>query len=80
MLLSLSVGDVAIIGDRGVGKATIGRELSRLLDQPVEPILLYQDMSSRDLLQQRDTDRDGNTVWRHSPLVKELRFSIKKKN
>ena len=61
---------MAIIGERGVGKQTLGRELSRLLDQPVEPILLYQDMSSRDLLQQRDTDVNGNTVWRHSPLVK----------
>ena len=36
----------------------------------VKPISLYQDMSSRDLLQQRDTDVNGNTVRRHSPLVK----------
>ena len=70
LMMSLSAGDVAIIGERGVGKQTLSRELSRLLDQPVEPILLYQDMSSRDLLQQRDTDVNGNTVWRHSPLVK----------
>ena len=69
ILMSLSAGDVGIIGERGVGKQTIGKEISRILDQPVEPILLYQDMSSRDLLQQRDTDVDGNTVWRHSPLV-----------
>ena len=40
--MSLAAGDVAIIGERGVGKQTIGKEIARLLDQPIEPILLYQ--------------------------------------
>lgn len=34
-----------------------------------EPVLLYQDMTSRDLLQQRYTLPNGDTVWRDSPLI-----------
>ena len=56
-------------GARGVGKQTIAKEIARLLNQKVEPVLLYQDMSARDLLQQRGTDINGDTIWRYSPLV-----------
>ena len=69
IMMSISAGDVAIIGHRGVGKQTIAREVARLLGQKTEPVLLYQDMSARDLLQQRGTDADGDTVWRYAPLV-----------
>ncbi|CAG5105530.1 Oidioi.mRNA.OKI2018_I69.chr1.g2207.t1.cds [Oikopleura dioica] len=69
ILASLSVGDVALIGNRGVGKQTLANEAARLLGQKVEPVLLYQDMSARDLLQQRVTDDKGDTIWRYSPLV-----------
>ena len=31
--------------------------------------MLYQDMSSRDLLQQRVTHSNGDTGWRLSPLI-----------
>lgn len=31
--------------------------------------MLYQDMTSRDLLQQRTTLSSGDTAWRLSPLV-----------
>lgn len=31
--------------------------------------MLYQDMTSRDLLQQRTTLSNGDTAWRLSPLV-----------
>jgi hypothetical protein len=31
--------------------------------------MLYQDMTSRDLLQQRTTLPNGDTTWRRSPLV-----------
>ena len=30
---------------------------------------MNQDMSARDLLQQRYTLPNGDTAWRHSPLV-----------
>ena len=69
ILASLSVGDVALIGNRGVGKQTLANEAARLLGLKVEPVLLYQDMSARDLLQQRVTDDKGDTIWRYSPLV-----------
>ena len=69
IMMSVSVGDVAILGARGVGKQTIAKEMARLLGQKIEPVLLYQDMSARDLLQQRGTDAAGDTVWRYAPLV-----------
>lgn len=35
----------------------------------MEHIMLYQDMSARDLLQQRTTTPTGDTVWQPSALV-----------
>lgn len=43
--------------------------LADLLGYEIEPIMLYQDMTARDLLQQRTTLANGDTVWRYSPLV-----------
>jgi MoxR-like ATPase len=60
---------VALIGNRGVGKQTLANEAARILGQKTEPVLLYQDMSARDLLQQRVTNDKGDTIWRYSPLV-----------
>uniref|UniRef100_H2YJE0 VWFA domain-containing protein n=1 Tax=Ciona savignyi TaxID=51511 RepID=H2YJE0_CIOSA len=34
-----------------------------------EPVLMYQDMTARDLLQQRYTLPNGDTVWKISPLI-----------
>ena len=44
-------------------------QLAKTLGYSVEPIVLYQDMSSRDLLQQRITTSSGDTGWRMSPLI-----------
>lgn len=44
-------------------------ELARLLNQTCEPMVLYQDMTARDFIQQRTTTADGNTIWRDSALV-----------
>ena len=43
--------------------------LADILGYTPEPIMLYQDMTARDLLQQRTTLPNGDTVWRRSPLV-----------
>ena len=43
-----------------------------MLGYHTEPILLYQDMTSRDLLQQRTTLANGDTAWRPSPLIEAL--------
>ena len=43
--------------------------LADILGYNIEPIMMYQDMTARDLLQQRTTLNNGDTVWRYSPLV-----------
>ncbi|KAA8593114.1 hypothetical protein FQN60_018569, partial [Etheostoma spectabile] len=54
---------------QGCGKSVIAREFAEMLGYSIEPIMLYQDMTARDLLQQRCTLPDGDTAWRPSPLV-----------
>lgn len=40
-----------------------------MLGYNTEPVVLYQDMTSRDLLQQRTTYSNGDTGWRLTPLI-----------
>ncbi|KAL5014683.1 hypothetical protein ScPMuIL_008953, partial [Solemya velum] len=61
--------DFCIIGARGCGKSRIVRKFADSLGYHIEPIMLYQDMTARDLLQQRTTLKNGDTTWRLSPLV-----------
>ncbi|CAK8678183.1 unnamed protein product [Clavelina lepadiformis] len=69
MMLSHSVMDMCVIGGRGCGKTSLVKEFARHLNYRTEPVLLYQDMTARDLLQQRYTLPNGDTVWRLSPLI-----------
>lgn len=69
LLQSHSVGDFCIIGPKGCGKSIAAARLASLLGYTVEPIVLYQDMTARDLIQQRTTLENGDTVWKNSPLV-----------
>ncbi|XP_014486715.1 PREDICTED: von Willebrand factor A domain-containing protein 8 [Dinoponera quadriceps] len=69
MLESHMTSDFCLIGPKGCGKSTTVRRLADLLGYQVEPIVLYQDMTSRDLIQQRTTSSNGDTIWRDSPLV-----------
>lgn len=69
LCLSHSVHDICIIGPRGCGKSVAVERLAQILGYELEPIMLYQDMTARDLLQQRTTLANGDTVWRQSPLV-----------
>ena len=69
VMLSHSVKDFCIIGPKGCGKSVILQRLADLLGYEMEPIMLYQDMTARDLLQQRTTLENGDTIWRYSPLV-----------
>ncbi|KAG5321336.1 VWA8 protein, partial [Acromyrmex heyeri] len=68
MLESHLTSDFCLIGPKGCGKSTTVRRLADLLGYQVEPIVLYQ-ASLRDLIQQRTTSLNGDTVWRDSPLV-----------
>ncbi|PNF24076.1 hypothetical protein B7P43_G04705 [Cryptotermes secundus] len=69
LLQSHLIGDFCIIGPRGCGKSATVKTLAALLNYQIEPIVLYQDMTSRDLLQQRSTLPNGDTIWQNSPLV-----------
>ncbi|KPI95707.1 Uncharacterized protein KIAA0564-like [Papilio xuthus] len=69
LLLSHSVGDFCIVGPKGCGKSLLVAQLASLLHYTIEPIVLYQDMTARDLVQQRTTLDNGDTVWRNSALV-----------
>nr|XP_057938465.1 von Willebrand factor A domain-containing protein 8 isoform X2 [Doryrhamphus excisus] len=69
MMQSHMVKDMCLIGAKGCGKSVIAREFAELLGYSIEPVMLYQDMTARDLLQQRFTLPNGDTAWRPSPLV-----------
>ncbi|KAM3957572.1 von Willebrand factor A domain-containing protein c12.2 [Aphomia sociella] len=69
LLLSHSVADFCIVGPKGCGKSLLVTQLASLLGYTIEPIVLYQDMTARDLMQQRTTLDNGDTVWRNSALV-----------
>ncbi|KAI4872445.1 hypothetical protein NFI96_033688, partial [Prochilodus magdalenae] len=69
MMQSHLVKDMCLIGAKGCGKSVIAREFAEMLGYSIEPIMLYQDMTARDLLQQRYTLPNGDTAWRASPLV-----------
>ncbi|XP_026327671.1 von Willebrand factor A domain-containing protein 8-like [Hyposmocoma kahamanoa] len=69
LLLSHSVGDFCVVGPKGCGKSLLISQLASLLGYTIEPIVLYQDMTARDLLQQRTTLVSGDTVWKNSALV-----------
>uniref|UniRef100_A0A3Q3JAA7 von Willebrand factor A domain-containing protein 8 n=1 Tax=Monopterus albus TaxID=43700 RepID=A0A3Q3JAA7_MONAL len=69
MMQSHMVKDLCLIGAKGCGKSVIAREFAEMLGYSVEPVMLYQDMTARDLLQQRYTLPNGDTAWRPAPLV-----------
>ncbi|XP_077014477.1 von Willebrand factor A domain-containing protein 8 isoform X2 [Tamandua tetradactyla] len=69
MMQSHMVKDICLIGGKGCGKTVISKKFADTLGYSIEPIMLYQDMTARDLLQQRYTLPNGDTAWRSSPLV-----------
>ncbi|XP_072301028.1 von Willebrand factor A domain-containing protein 8 [Eucyclogobius newberryi] len=69
MMQSHMVKDICLIGAKGCGKSAIAREFGGILGYSIESVMLYQDMTARDLLQQRFTLPNGDTAWRPSPLV-----------
>ncbi|XP_050100518.1 von Willebrand factor A domain-containing protein 8 [Anopheles aquasalis] len=70
LLQTIAVGDVCLVGPRGCGKSVLAQQLCLTLDrQQTETMVLYQDMTARDLLQKRTTRPNGDTVWQDSPLL-----------
>lgn len=70
IIQSYAVGDLCLIGPRGSGKSMLITQIAKLLKQNIEPMVLYQDMTARDFVQQRTTTAMGDTVWRDSPLIR----------
>jgi hypothetical protein len=60
--------DVLLVGGRGAGKTAVVNALASQSQQPLVTMPLFKDMTARDLLQRRGTDKDG-TAWIDSPLV-----------
>ncbi|CAH0553600.1 unnamed protein product [Brassicogethes aeneus] len=69
MLSTASVADFCLVGASGCGKTMLVNKLGEILGKQTENIVLYQDMTSRDLIQQRTTLDNGDTVWTFSPLI-----------
>lgn len=69
MLQSNTVGDFCLVGPKGCGKSILVAKMAEILGKECESIVLYQDMTSRDLIQQRTTLDSGDTIWNTSPLV-----------
>eukprot|EP00927_Polykrikos_kofoidii_P015773 TRINITY_DN17055_c0_g1_i1.p1 TRINITY_DN17055_c0_g1~~TRINITY_DN17055_c0_g1_i1.p1 ORF type:complete len:2144 (+),score=329.32 TRINITY_DN17055_c0_g1_i1:237-6668(+) len=71
--------DCLLVGPAGCGKSAFARHVAALLGhgEPggdgLEYFFLFEEMSSRDLLQRRTTDADGRTSWIDSPLVRAAR-------
>lgn len=61
---------ICLIGPRGWGKTWLARAFVTATGmRPVVTMQLYEDVTSRDLLQRRDTAPNGDTIWINSPIV-----------
>lgn len=69
MLSHASEHDFCLIGPQGSGKTEIIKQFCNLLEYNMHTIYLYKDMSTRDILQQRITTNNGDTIWHNSPLI-----------
>ena len=58
-----------MVGEKSSGKSTIARHLAAMKGQESETFMMYNDITARDLLQQRSTKANGDTYWNHSPLI-----------
>ncbi|CAH1119198.1 unnamed protein product [Phaedon cochleariae] len=70
ILQTVEIADACIVGTSGCGKTMLVEKVAEILDRDIENIVLYQDMTSRDLTQQRTTLENGDTVWKSSALVR----------
>lgn len=68
-LLQFPNACICVLGPRGGGKSALVDYITRQLNTPVISFHVYKDLSSRDILQKRNTTPTGDTVWQNSPLV-----------
>lgn len=62
--------DMCVLGGPGSGKTTIVRAFAGILGYAISTVHLFQDMTSRDILQRRGTDIDGNTKWDSTTVIR----------
>ncbi len=64
--------DICIIGEKGMGKTVLAYQFADRLgySNSLQVIHCYKDMTSRDLLQRRVTQPNGDTDWEYSALVR----------
>jgi len=62
--------DLCVLGGPGSGKTTIVRAFAAILGYVVSTVHFFQDMTSRDILQRRGTDIDGNTKWDNTTVIR----------
>uniref|UniRef100_A0AC35UHP4 VWFA domain-containing protein n=1 Tax=Rhabditophanes sp. KR3021 TaxID=114890 RepID=A0AC35UHP4_9BILA len=62
--------DFCLLGEKGSGKTTLLLELAKRVNSEVTSLVLYQDINSRDLIQERRILENGDTAWEDSLLVK----------
>lgn len=65
---------ICLVGNQGSGKTRIIHKTAELLNSTIISMQLYKDLNSKDLIQQRSTDKEGNTIWIDSPLVEAARL------
>jgi MoxR-like ATPase len=56
-----------LVGEKGWGKTHLAKQFSERFEAVT--LLLYEDMTARDLLQRRQTKPNGDTIWRDSVVV-----------
>ena len=64
---------VACVGPKGCYKSSIAKETAKSIGMQMELFTLHPDMTARDLLMMRGTDKSGNTSWNDSPLTRAAR-------
>ncbi|VDM40573.1 unnamed protein product, partial [Toxocara canis] len=69
MAMSHAVGDFCVLGPKGCGKTTLVEQFASRMGYVASTMTLYQDMNSRELLQERRMLPNGDTVWEDSVLV-----------
>ena len=64
---------VAVVGPKGCYKSAVAKNIVDTSRVQNELFSLHPDITSRDLLQSRGTDENGDTIWRDTPLTRAAR-------
>lgn len=68
LLLGHAIGDICIVGDRGVGKSTLAKHFAEVLGYHVELVPMHRDLVARDLVLERHAGQ-GDSSWMFSSIV-----------